>query len=73
MVICRANSGRTKIDHFKFRVELVQALLTVHGSGNVRKFQSHYSADKKVPRRIERHFPERIPPKEKRPGQQRGV
>ena len=32
MVICRANSGQTKIDHFKFRVELVQALLTEHGS-----------------------------------------
>jgi len=27
MVICRANSGQTKIDHFKFRVELVQTLL----------------------------------------------
>ena len=26
MVICCANSGQTKIDHFKFRVELVQAL-----------------------------------------------
>jgi len=32
MVICRANSGQTKIDHFKFRVELVQALLTELGS-----------------------------------------
>ena len=28
VVICHANSGQTKIDHFKFRVELVQALLT---------------------------------------------
>ena len=28
MVICRANSGQTKIDHFKFRVELIQAILT---------------------------------------------
>ena len=27
MVIRRANSGQTRIDHFKFRVELVQALL----------------------------------------------
>jgi len=36
MVICCANSGQTKIDHFKFRVELVQALLIEHGrvSGN---------------------------------------
>jgi len=32
MVICRANSGQTKIDHFKFRVELVQALFIEHGS-----------------------------------------
>ena len=32
MVICRANSGQTKLDHFKFRVELVQALLIEHGS-----------------------------------------
>ena len=27
MVICRANSGQTKIDHFKFRVELVRHYL----------------------------------------------
>jgi len=27
MLICHANSGQTKIDHLKFRVELVQALL----------------------------------------------
>jgi hypothetical protein len=26
-VICRANSGQAKIDHFKFRVEMVEALL----------------------------------------------
>ena len=38
MVICRANSGQTKIDHFKFRVELVQALLIEHQSESVRKF-----------------------------------
>ena len=60
MVICRANSGQTKIDHFKFRVELVQALLIEHGSKSVRKFQGHHSTDKNVPQLIERHFPERI-------------
>ena len=38
MVICRANSGQTKIDHFKFRVELVQALLNEHQRESVRKF-----------------------------------
>ena len=74
MVICGANSGQTKIDHFKFRVELVQALLIEHQSGSVNKFQGHHSTDKNVPRLVERHFPERIPPREKkRPGQQRDV
>ena len=53
MVICRANSGQTKIDHFKFRVELVQALLIEHGSESFRKFQGHHSTDKNVPRLIE--------------------
>jgi len=66
MVICRAISGQTKIDHFKFRVELVQALLTAHGSGSVRKFQGHHSTDKNVLRLLERHFPERIPLTEKK-------
>ena len=48
MVICHANLGHTKIDHFKFRVELVQALLIEHGSESVRKFQGHHSTDKNV-------------------------
>ena len=61
MVICRANSGQSKIDHFKFRVELVQALLIEHGSEIVRKFQGHHSTDRNVPQLVERHFPERIP------------
>ena len=61
MVICRANSGQTKIE-LKFRVELVQAVLIEHGSESVRKFQGHHSTDKNVPRLLERHFPERIPP-----------
>ena len=66
MVICQANSGQTKIDHFKFRVELLQALLIEHGSESVRKFQGHQSTDKNVPRLIERHFPETIPLTEKK-------
>ena len=49
MVICRANSGQAKIDHFKFRVELIQALLIERQSENVRKFQGHHSTDKNVP------------------------
>ena len=64
MVIYRANSGQTKRDHFKFRVELVQALLTARGS--VRKFRGHHSTDKNMPRLLERHFPERIPLTEKK-------
>jgi len=46
MVICRANSEQAKIDHFKFRVELVQALLIEHQSESVRKFQGHHSRQK---------------------------
>jgi len=66
MEICRANSGQTKTDHFKFRVELLQALLIEHGSKSVRKFQGHHSTDKNVPQLLERHFPERIPQTEKK-------
>ena len=61
MVICCANSGQTKIDHFKFRVKLVQALLIENQSESVRKFQGQHSTDKNVLRLVERHFPERIP------------
>ena len=49
MVICRENSGQAKIiDHFKFGVELVQALLIEHQSESVRKFQGHHSTYKNV-------------------------
>jgi hypothetical protein len=66
MVICRASVGQTKLAHFKFRVEMVQALLIEHASGRVRKFQGHYCTDKNVPRLVERHFSERIPLTEKK-------
>ena len=56
-VICRTNSGQTKIEHFKFRVELVQALLIEHGSERIRKFPGHNSTEKNVPRRVKRHLP----------------
>jgi hypothetical protein len=46
MIICHTNSGQTKIGHFKFRVELVQALLKEQGSEIVRDFQGHHSTDK---------------------------
>jgi len=73
MVICRANTGQNKIDNFKFRVEHLQALLTENGIGSVRKFQGHHSTDTNVKRLLERYFPERIPPTEKRPGQEKCV
>jgi hypothetical protein len=53
-------------DHFKFRVELVQALLIEHQSESVRKFQGHHSTDKNWTHLVERHLPERIPPKKKK-------
>jgi hypothetical protein len=48
MIICHANSGQSKIDHFKFRVDLVQALLIEHGSEIERKVQGCHSTDKNV-------------------------
>ena len=73
MVICCANSGQTKINHFKFRVELVQALLIEHESESFRKFQGHHSTDKNVPRLFERHFfRKNTADRKKRPGQQMG-
>jgi hypothetical protein len=63
MVICRANSGQIKIDHLKFRVELVQALLVEHGSESVRNFQGHHFTDKNVLTEI--HLPKTIPLTEK--------
>jgi hypothetical protein len=59
------DSGQTKIDHFKFKVELVQALLVEHQTESVRKFQGHHSTDKNVPCLVERNFPERIPTEKK--------
>jgi hypothetical protein len=40
--------------------------LPIYQSESVRKFQGHHSTDKNVPRLVERHFPERIPPTEKK-------
>jgi hypothetical protein len=67
MVICHANSGQTKVDHFKFRVEMVQALVIEHASESVRKFQGHHCTDKMC-----RDLLKEIFQKEK-PGHLRGV
>ncbi|PSN42879.1 hypothetical protein C0J52_17995 [Blattella germanica] len=64
MIICRENSPHHKIDHFNFRVDLVEALLVEHEGGIERKVPGFHSTDNRVPRLIERHFPERIPPRE---------
>ena len=66
MIIRHANSGQSKKDHFKFRVDLVQALLIEPGSETERKVQGCLSTGKNVPRLLARHFPERIPPTEKK-------
>jgi hypothetical protein len=66
LIICHANSGQSKIDHFKFRVDLVLALLIEHGSEIERKVQGHHSTDKNVPQLLERHLPERISPTDKK-------
>jgi len=70
MVICRTNSGQTKIDHFKFRVELVQALLIEHQSESVRKFQGHHSTEKND---LLKDIFQKEYRQKKRPGQQTGV
>jgi hypothetical protein len=66
LIICCANSGQSKIDHFKFRVNLVQALLIEHGREIERKVEGRHSTDKNVPQLRERHFLERIPPTDKK-------
>ncbi|XP_021918752.1 piggyBac transposable element-derived protein 4-like [Zootermopsis nevadensis] len=66
MIICRANSPGIEVEHLKYRVDLVQALLVEHGGGVERNVPGRHSTDKTVPRLIERHFPERIPPTEKK-------
>ncbi|XP_068082003.1 piggyBac transposable element-derived protein 4-like [Anabrus simplex] len=73
MIICRRNSPETRIDHLKFRMDVVtilscynvvQALLVEHSGTFERKVPGRHSSDKNVPRLTERHFPERIPPTE---------
>ena len=73
MVICRANSAQTKIDHFKFRVELVQALIIEHGSESVRYFQSHHSTEKMCRDLLKHIFQKEYRGQKKRPGHERGV
>ena len=72
MVICHANSGQTKIDHFKFRVDLVQALLIEHQREGVRKFQGQHST-KMCRAWLKDIFQKEYHRQKKRPGQQRGV
>jgi hypothetical protein len=57
MIIYNANWGQPKIYHFKFRVDLILAVLTERGSGGERKVQWCHSIDKNVSWLLERHFP----------------
>jgi hypothetical protein len=49
MIICKANSPGIKIDHLKYRVDLVQALFVDHGGRVERKVPGRHSTDKTVP------------------------
>jgi hypothetical protein len=75
MVICHTNSGQTKIDHFKFRVELVKALILnikMRVSGNFKAILPQTKMCRALLKDIfqkEYHTTDR----KKRPGQQRGV
>ena len=73
MVICRANSGQAKMDHFKLRVELVQALLIEPQSESVTKFQGHHSTEKMCRDLSKDIFPQEYHRKKRRPGHQGGV
>ena len=66
MIICCASSGQNKMEHFKFRVDLIQALLIERGSETDRTVQGRHSSDKNVPRLLKRHCSARIPPTEKK-------
>jgi hypothetical protein len=48
MIIYNANTGQPKIYHFKFRVDLILAVLTEHGGGGDREVQGCHSIDKNV-------------------------
>jgi hypothetical protein len=45
---------------------MVQALLVQHGAGVERKVPGRHSTDNTVSRLLERHFPDRIPPTERK-------
>jgi len=50
MITCHANSGQSKIDHFKFIVDLVQAPLDEQGNEIKIKVQSHHSTNNICPK-----------------------
>jgi hypothetical protein len=58
-------------EHLNFSKSIQFCPISTH-TVLVRK-KGHYCTDKNVPRLVEKHFPERIPLTEKRPGQQRCV
>jgi len=73
MVICRANSGQTKIDHFKFRVDWYRHCLLnmeVKVSGN---FKAIIPRTKMCRNFLKDIFQKEYHRQNKRPGQQGGV
>jgi hypothetical protein len=65
MVICRANSQGIRIDHLKFRIDMVQTLFVQYG-GVKRKVTGCHSMNNTVPRPFEKHSPAGIPPTERK-------
>jgi hypothetical protein len=68
MVICRANSGQTKTDHFKFTGELLRALLIEHGI-----FKAIIPQTKMCRDLLKDIFLKEYHRKKRRPGHQGGV
>lgn len=61
VIIYNANWGQPSIYHFKFRVDLIQAVLMECSSGGEKKVQGCHFIDKNVSWLLERHFPESTP------------
>jgi len=63
LTIYRHNVGRN-VDHLKFRIDLIEGLFVKYAME--RKVPGRRGDDNTVRRLIERHFPKRIPPTEKK-------
>jgi hypothetical protein len=66
MAMCRANSQGKRVDHWKFLIDMVLAVLKQHGGAVERKVPVRHPMENRVPRLLERRFPETIPPTERK-------